>query len=123
MQRESDERYYQCIQRAVAAGVKVALGSDFVGWDPKITPREFRYLVEHGGMTPLQAIHAGTSSAADMLENKNIGRVTPGCMADLVIVVGNPLEDISLLETGVVMVVKGGKVVRDDLSLVNRFNY
>ncbi len=106
----------------MAAGVKVALGSDYVGWDAKITAREFRYLVEHAKMTPLQAILAGTSSAADLLENACIGRVKAGLAADLVVVQGNPLEDISLLEKGVVMVMKGGMFIRDDLMLVPMFN-
>ncbi len=98
--------------------MKVALGSDYVGWDPAITAREFRFLVERVGMTPLRAILSGTSSAADLLENSDIGRVKVGCEADLVIVVGNPMDDVSLLETGIVMVVKRGKVVRDDLKLI-----
>ena len=37
LQNITNERYYRCIQQAVQSGVKVALGSDFVGWDPKIT--------------------------------------------------------------------------------------
>jgi imidazolonepropionase-like amidohydrolase len=37
--RATNERYYECIRSAVRAGVKVALGSDFVGWDPSITAR------------------------------------------------------------------------------------
>jgi imidazolonepropionase-like amidohydrolase len=94
--------------------VRVALGSDYVGWDPSITAREFRYLHELAGMTPMAAIKAGTSSAADLLQRPDLGRVAGGCVADLVVVLGNPLEDISLLETGVCMVIKGGKIVRRD---------
>eukprot|EP01038_Epipyxis_sp_PR26KG_P005333 gene5333-7400_t len=119
LQVENDERYFKCISTAVVSGVKVALGSDFVGWDPLITAREFRCMVERGGMTPIQSILAGTSSAADMLElNDSIGRVEVGLDADLVIVMGNPLDDISLLETGVVLVIKRGVIVRDDLKLL-----
>jgi len=68
-------------------------------------------------MTPMQSIIAGTSSAAELLQNEKIGRVGVGLDADLVIVLGNPLENIELLETSVVMVVKRGVVVRDDLKL------
>ena len=65
----------------------------------------------------MQSIIAGTSSAAELLQNESIGRVVVGLDADLVIVLGNPLENIELLETSVVMVVKRGVVVRDDLKL------
>jgi imidazolonepropionase-like amidohydrolase len=131
LQSLTNERYRRCISEAIRRGVRVALGSDFVGWDPKITgppsspspsspptpssAREFFYLVEYGGMSPLDAIYAGTSSAADLLQIPSIGRIQTGCVADLVVVQGDPLEDISLLETGVVWVMKGGKVVRSDL--------
>jgi imidazolonepropionase-like amidohydrolase len=111
LQKATNERYFASIQKAVQRGVKVALGSDFVGWDPKITAREFRYLVELGSMTPLQAVLAGTSSAADLLGYGDLGRVCVGARADLVAVQGDPLQDISLLESGVVCVVKGGHVV------------
>lgn len=117
LQKATNQRYFSCIQAAVRAGVKVALGSDFVGWDPKITAREFRYLVELAEMTPLDAIQAGTLRAAEMLEIEDIGRIAPGCQADIVVVLGDPLKDISVLETGVVFVMKGGEVARDDLDL------
>ena len=80
-----------------------------------ITAKEFEYLVQRGGLTPLQAIYAGTSSAADMLDIKNIGRIIEGNMADLVVVIGDPVEDISLLRTELCFVMKNGKVVRNDL--------
>jgi hypothetical protein len=37
LQQATNQRYYGCIREAVRRGVRVALGSDFVGWDPKIT--------------------------------------------------------------------------------------
>ncbi len=112
---ETDLRYRRCIQAAHRAGVKIALGSDFVGWDPKITAKEFEYLVERGGLSPLQAIYAGTSTAADMLDIRNIGRLVVGNMADIVVVRGNPVKNISLLRTDVCFVMKGGAIVRNDL--------
>lgn len=94
--------------------MRVALGSDYVGWDTSLTAREFRYLHELGGMAPMAAIKAGTSSAADLLQRPDLGRVAPGCVADLVVVQGNPLDDLSVLEKGVCLVMKGGKVVRKE---------
>lgn len=116
LQNQTRQRYRSAIQQAVAAGVRVALGSDYVGWDPSITAREFRYLHELGGLTPMGAIRAGTSSAADLLQRADLGRVTVGSVADLVVVRGNPVDDLSLLETAVCFVMKGGKVVRNDFA-------
>jgi imidazolonepropionase-like amidohydrolase len=115
--KETDARYRECIQAASRAGVKVALGSDFVGWDPSITAKEFEYLVSRGGLTPVQAIYAGTSSAADLLGIEALGRILPGYTADLVVIEGNPLKDITLLRTGLRFVMKGGKVVRNDIKM------
>lgn len=112
IQKSTRRRYLAAIQGAVKAGVKVALGSDFVGWDPAITAREFKYLVELGKMTHMGAIQAGTSSAAALLGIQELGVVQSGYIADLVVVQGNPLEDIDLLEKGLIFVMKGGRVVR-----------
>ncbi len=112
IQQETNGRYYAAIKKAVISGVKVALGSDFVGWPPEITAREFRFLCQFTGMTPLEAIRAGTSVAAELLELGHlVGRVEVGLRADLVVVNGNPLLDISLLETAVLAVFKDGKEV------------
>jgi len=63
-------------------------------------------------MTPMQAIQAATSNAADLLGNSSeIGSIKPGKFADLVAVSGDPLKDISLLEN-VEFVMKDGKVYK-----------
>ena len=110
--RQTDERFNSCIRSAVAAGVKVALGSDYVGWDPSINAREFRFLVERAGMTPMQAIMAGTCSAADLLGRPDLGRICNGAVADIVVINGNPLEDISLLQSSILLVMKEGRVIK-----------
>jgi len=77
--------------------------------------QELRRMVEFG-LTPAQAIQAATSSASDLLGlNHEIGSVEPGKLADLLLVDGNPLENIGLLEdTGrIEMVIQGGKIVKD----------
>jgi imidazolonepropionase-like amidohydrolase len=122
IQRENNLRYYNCIQNAVQAGVKIALGSDFVGWDPVITAREFECMVRLGKMSPMQSIYAGTGSAADLLDIDNIGRILPGNLADLVVVQGNPIDNISVLEKEVIFVMKNGIVARDDLNLFAMHN-
>ena len=49
----------------------------------------------------------------------DIGTIEPGKLADLVVIDGDPLSDISLVRTGVVGVVQDGRVIRDDLGLMD----
>jgi imidazolonepropionase-like amidohydrolase len=102
---------FRRIGEAIRAGVKVAVGSDFGGFDATINAREFACLVE-AGMTPMQAIQAGTRVGAELLGwDDRIGTVEPGKLADLVAVDGDPLADLSALER-VHFVMLGGRVVR-----------
>ncbi len=95
--------------RAVRKGVKIALGTDVGGfpWTEINQAREFEYYVAYG-MTPMQAIKAGTSVAAELLgQERNLGAIAPGLFADLVAVAGDPLQDITELQR-VAFVMKGG---------------
>lgn len=98
--------------RAMKAGVKIAFGTDAGGFDWKIDPaKEFASMVKFG-MTPAQALHSATSTAADLLgEKDSLGIVEAGKLADIVAVPGDPLSDVSLMEK-VDFVMKGGNVVR-----------
>ena len=67
-------------------------------------------------MTPMAAIQAATSSAAEMLgRSGELSVVAPGAYADLVAVVGDPLKDVRELER-VSFVMKDGKVFRNELK-------
>ena len=98
--------------RAMKAGVKIAFGTDAGGFDWNIDPaKEFASMMKFG-MTPAQAIHSATSTAADLLgERDSLGTVEAGKFADIVAVPGDPLNDVSLMEK-VNFVMKGGEVVR-----------
>ena len=98
--------------RALNAGVKIAFGTDVGGFEWTINPaKEFPLMVNYG-MTPAQALHAATVSAAELLDMKDqIGSVEPGKFADLVAVSGNPLSDITVLER-VNFVMKEGTVYK-----------
>ena len=99
------------LRAAVKAGVKVVVGTDMSCTDASIRAREFAALVE-AGMTPLQAIHAGTLLNAELLGwEGRIGSLEPGKLADVIAVEGDPLADVSALER-VVFVMKGGEIVR-----------
>ena len=102
--------------KAIKKGVKIALGTDAGGFDWKVLneAKEFEYYVQYG-MTPLQAIRSGTSTAAELLGwGDKLGTIEAGKWADIVAVSGDPLKDIKELQN-VKFVMKGGMVYRNDL--------
>lgn len=67
------------------------------------------------GMTPMQAIQAATSRAAELLDRTGrLGVIAPGAFADVVAVDGDPLADVGILKN-VGFVMKDGKVFKNDL--------
>ncbi|MEM9616648.1 MAG: amidohydrolase family protein [Pseudomonadota bacterium] len=85
--------------RAVRAGAKVVFGSDAAVYPHGDNPKQFSRMVEFG-MTPMQAIAAATSLAAEALgKDGMLGCLGVGCAADIVAVEGDPLQDISVLES------------------------
>jgi imidazolonepropionase-like amidohydrolase len=102
------------IKIAVANKVQIALGTD-AGVIPHGTnAREFVLLVEWGGMSPMDAIIAGTMNGAKLLGwDKNLGSLTPGKWADIVAVSGDPLKDIHAMQK-VVFVMKNGVIYKTD---------
>jgi len=110
--RKRAEVHGASVQRAVKAGVKIVFGTDMGGieWTEPIA-QEFPYLVQFG-LTPMAAIQAATSRAADMLDLKGeIGVIAPGAYADVIAVSGDPLKDIKALER-VRFVMQNGNVFR-----------
>jgi imidazolonepropionase-like amidohydrolase len=101
--------------RALAAGVKIAFGSGVPNTIHGSQATEFKALVWLG-MTPIQAMRAATSSAADLMGwQDRVGSIERGKFADLIAVQGDPVADITELER-VKFVMKGGMVVRNDLK-------
>jgi len=107
--RTMGPRMGQSLAKAMKAGVKVALGTDAGVGAHGTNGREFGFMVE-AGLTPMQAILAGTRDGAELLGlSAEVGTVEKGKVADLVAVAGDPLQDIHLLEHPV-LVVHEGKV-------------
>jgi imidazolonepropionase-like amidohydrolase len=76
------------------------------------TLKEMEWMVQ-AGMSPHQVIQAGTRHAAELLGRLDeLGTLEPGKLADLIIVDGDPLEDISVIHN-IEVVLKGGKIVAD----------
>jgi imidazolonepropionase-like amidohydrolase len=93
------EHQRRAFARALKKGVRIVLGTDVGGfpWTELNQAKEFEYYVQYG-MTPMQAIKSGTSLAAELLGQRDLGAVVPGAYADLVAVAGDPLKDIAELE-------------------------
>jgi imidazolonepropionase-like amidohydrolase len=102
------ERQRRAFTRGVKKGVRIVLGTDVGGfpWTELNQAKEFEYYVQYG-MTPMQAIKSGTSLAAELLGQRDLGVVTAGAYADLVAVAGDPLKDVAELSR-VRFVMKGG---------------
>jgi imidazolonepropionase-like amidohydrolase len=87
------------VRAAVRNGVHIALGTDAGVGEHGANGHEFTLLTTWGGLTPLQAISAGTLSAATLLGwEKRIGTLTAGKWADVVAVPGDPTRDITVME-------------------------
>ncbi len=98
--------------RALQAGVKIALGTDSGVSEHGRNGEEFALLVKHG-MTPAQALQAGTIHAADLLgQSQQLGQIKSGYLADMVVVDDNPLQQIEVMEA-VSVVIKDGQLYKD----------
>ncbi len=98
-------------RKAVAAGAKMSFGTDAGVCAYGTSGKQFAFMVKYG-MTPMQAIQAATSNAADLLgHSTEIGSIKPGKYADIIAVSGDPLADIRLLED-VPFVMKDGKIYK-----------
>jgi imidazolonepropionase-like amidohydrolase len=111
----------ESFRRAVEAGVKIAMGTDTGVGPHGGNLRELGLMVEHG-MTPMQAIVASTRSAAELLHlDHDLGTLEPGKLADVLVVEDDPLADIHTLADPacLALVMKGGSLVKDRLSIVS----
>ena len=103
------------LSRFVKAGGEVALGTDYAGapnidFDLGMPINEIKYMSE-AGMTPMQIIVAATRNSARSCDRESdLGTLEPGKLADVLVVNGNPLDDINTL-TNISIVLRGGKVV------------
>jgi imidazolonepropionase-like amidohydrolase len=105
-------------QDAVRRGVKVAFGTDqshrlLVGENLV----ELGFMVDWLGMTPMQALVAATARAAECVQRSDIGTLEPGKAADILVVDGDPLADIRILEdrARIPLVMQDGRAFRNQL--------
>ena len=103
--------------KAYKAGVNIGFGTDAAVYPHGKNAREFELMVD-GGMKPMEAIQAATSTNAKILRMEDeIGSIKSGAFADIVAVDGDPLQDIKILQD-VTFVMKNGEVYKFDSNAV-----
>jgi imidazolonepropionase-like amidohydrolase len=118
---ELQEHHAESLRRAFSAGVKIAAGTDAGGHGHPSNAIEIECLVK-AGLTPLQALRAATGWAAECLgRESDFGTVKKGKLADLIVVAGDPLDDVKILQEPerIALVLKGGEVAADRMAKVS----
>jgi imidazolonepropionase-like amidohydrolase len=101
-------------KRAIAAGVKVAMGTDAAVYPHGLNAHELEVYVRDYGMTPLQSLQTTTLNAADLMGwTDRVGSLEPGKWADVIAVSGDPLKEIRTLQH-VSFVMKSGVIYKDE---------
>lgn len=114
--KEINEVYGANVKQAFLKGVKIGLGSDCgLGVTPHgENGKELVQLVERVGLSPMDTIRLATRGGAEVLGlEKELGTVEEGMIADLLVIDGDPLEDISILcqPHHMTHVIKEGRIV------------
>ncbi len=111
--KDCAEANVKTISMARKAGVRIVLGTDFGN------TKNFPYLengiefvaMTQAGMTPMEAIQAGTANAARLMMDDRVGSLEAGKLADIVVASGNPRADLGVLKgaQNIAMLFQGGK--------------
>jgi imidazolonepropionase-like amidohydrolase len=108
--RETTDVQREGFEKALAAGVRLAFGTDSGTYPHGMNARQFASMVKHG-MTPMETIRSATVVAAELMGWRDrVGALEPGLFADMIAVEGDVLSDVALL-TDVALVMKGGRVL------------
>jgi imidazolonepropionase-like amidohydrolase len=103
------------------AGVKLVLGDDYgaAGFPHGIYGEELEFYVKVAGIAPLEVIRWATVNGAELMgRGHDLGTVSAGKVADLLVVDGDPVADISVLadRSRIVAIMKDGRFVKDELA-------
>jgi imidazolonepropionase-like amidohydrolase len=108
----------QSLEYARAAGVKMGFGTDLLGETHHYQSLEFSIRAQV--LSPFEVLQSATTVNAELLQRPGeLGVLTPGALADMLVVDGNPLNDLSLLqEQGkhLLLIMKGGKLFKNALT-------
>jgi imidazolonepropionase-like amidohydrolase len=109
------------LRKAYKAGVVIAAGTD--ADNPRVSVAQECVLLTQAGMSPMEAILAATQTAARILRlDDKLGTLEEGKIADLLIVEGNPAQDIEQLKQ-VRHVIQGGKPLSLPLVDLSQWGY
>lgn len=113
---------HKAFERAYAAGVKIAFGTDAGTFTHGDNAKEFGLMVRFG-MSPMDALRSATVATADLFGiSADAGTLEPGKLADLIALAGNPLDDVgTLLDVDFVM--KSGRIAKRDGRMIEPFSY
>jgi len=104
------------LKMAYEKGVTIAMGTDVGVAEHGTNAEDLTALVDLTGMSPMQAIVAATQTASECNRTDHeVGTLTVGKLADLLIIDGDPLADISMLENKphLLMIMQGGNAHKD----------
>ena len=117
--RKMQEEQFPIWREAVRRGVKIAMGTDqshrlLVGENMV----ELRFMVEYLSMSPMDVLVSATTKAAECMGRDDLGALTKGRLADVLVVEGDPLDDISILEDRdrLKLIMKEGEAYKNSLS-------
>jgi imidazolonepropionase-like amidohydrolase len=111
------EDHKRNIGNAIKSGVRVAMGTDSGVGHHGSNAEELQLMCE-AGMTPMQAIVASTKTASECVHmDRNVGTLEPGKLADLLLVDGDPLDDIGILRDKgrLALIMQGGRAHKREL--------
>lgn len=108
------ENAIETMQKMHKRGIRVLIGGDYgFAWTPHGTnAKDLEYFVDMLGFTPMEAIQAGTKYGGQIMGMPNeLGQIREGYLADLLLVDGDPLSDVRILQDSkrLVAIMKDGK--------------
>jgi imidazolonepropionase-like amidohydrolase len=112
---EVQEAHGASFRMAAESGVRIAMGTD-TGIGPHGSNLEELRLMVENGMTPMETIVASTKTGSECMHmDSDIGTLEPGKLADLLVVDGSPLDDITVLEdrSKLLIIMQGGHAHKD----------
>lgn len=115
--RQAQSKSIESLQIAYRVGVRIGSGSDLLGEHHAQQAAELA--LKARVMTPMEAIVSATRINAELLElHEHVGTIRPGKLADLLIIRGNPLTDLTILQNtdNIRLIMKGGAIYKDELS-------